>query len=219
MWVPGPTCCILTLRYKSVDAVSVINGWMLFVLSLCVTMNRVVKSHSKQLLLVVFMSLSYLIERINGLLITSIICWARIYHASPTASYFEVKNKFLHKAANPHIIDAWVYKKLGTVYAIKCNCQKTLSLESYMFCLSLWLLCVCVFLNHCGLCVLQEKPVHPPCGITTPGCISMTTPQRGSLHSLSRTSSMPCSLTPASSSCWGTLWRGGSHFLFHSITH
>lgn len=74
--------------------------------------------------------------------------------------------------------------------------------------------CACFYLNHCG-CILQEKPARPPCGITTPGCISMTTPQRGSLPSLSRTSSTPCSPTPASSSCSGTRWKGRSNPCFH----
>ena len=74
--------------------------------------------------------------------------------------------------------------------------------------------CVHAFgLNHCG-CVLQEKPARPPCGITTPGCISMTTPQKESLPSLSRTSSTPCSPMRASSSCSGTRWKGESNFCF-----
>lgn len=72
----------------------------------------------------------------------------------------------------------------------------------------------CFCLNHCG-CVSQEKPARPPCGITTPGCISTTTPQRGSLPSSSRISSTPCSLMPASSSCSGTQWRGDTNLLFY----
>lgn len=68
-----------------------------------------------------------------------------------------------------------------------------------------------VLVNHCG-CALQEKPVPPPCGTTTPGCTSTTTPPGESLLSLSRTSSMPCSLTPASSSCSETRWKGGRTF-------
>lgn len=70
--------------------------------------------------------------------------------------------------------------------------------------------CVCKFfcLNRSG-CILQAKPVHPPCGTTMPGCISMTTLQKESLHFLSRTLSTPCSLMPVSSSCSGTQWKGG----------
>lgn len=60
-----------------------------------------------------------------------------------------------------------------------------------------------------GVGLLQGKPVPPPCGTTTPGCTFMTTPQRESLRSSSRTLCTPCSPMPASSSCSGTLWKGG----------
>lgn len=77
-------------------------------------------------------------------------------------------------------------------------------------------MCFVLTLRDCKLCwrVLQEKPVRPPCGITTPGCISMTTPQRESLPSLSRTLSTPCSLMLASLSCSGTQWKGRSSLRF-----
>lgn len=80
-------------------------------------------------------------------------------------------------------------------------------------------MCFVLTLRDCKLCwcVLQEKPVRPPCGITTPGCISMTTPQRGSLPSLSRTLSTPCSLMPASLSCSGTQWKGRSSLVYVHI--
>lgn len=80
-------------------------------------------------------------------------------------------------------------------------------------------MCFVLTLRDCKLCwcVLQEKPVRPPCGITTPGCISMTTPQRGSLPSLSRTLSTPCSPMPASLSCSGTQWKGRSSLVYVHI--
>lgn len=76
---------------------------------------------------------------------------------------------------------------------------------------------MCMFLLKTTVGVfLQEKPARPPCGITMPGCISMTTPQRESLLFSSRTSSTPCSLTPASSSCSGTRWKGRSYLCFNA---
>lgn len=93
--------------------------------------------------------------------------------------------------------------------------EKTCLHMCLMFCLrATTRVCMSFFFNHCG-CVLQEKPAPPPCGTTTPGCISMTTPQRENLPSSSRTSSMPCSPMPASLSCSGTRWKGEGDFPPH----
>lgn len=104
-------------------------------------------------------------------------------------------------------------KKTLTLYFIKMNAMAVIEKNSrnwhtHVFCFDVaWLHIVLV-------CFLQEKPVRPPCGITTPGCISMTTQQRESLPSLSRTSCTPCSLTPASSSCSEIRWKGESNLCF-----
>lgn len=119
------------------------------------------------------------------------------------------KEKERRRRKKPHV-NKWTQS--FHTFHLDTNVPIRIITHMYVFCFDV------AWLHIVLACFLQEKPVRPPCGITMPGCISMTTQQRESPPSLSRTSCTPCSLAPASLSCSETRWKGESDLSFAALS-